>query len=336
MTETAPLYASGQFDAVDQEGEYLNVGDISLHETDYMETSLTSDDEDEDDENENENEEDEDEDVGFQAALAASTLEMENTRKQEELELQQAIEASNDVDQDVKLTLDTERAIEMSLEQERTLEEMRKAQEEDFLGHFAAESSSILSFDRPSYTSSVSTLLTGGTGSQSRHHPFLSPPASVISNRNASVSSASRYNSREANIPVPIGSDSSATVTDIDISAYPPPNLSPTASTNWELMAEKGDPVSVSVPGQTSSSSPATSKREREYKIPLPNSLPSNIGPDSLNTEDDAPFPEVQDGHPTPPKPQHERLFSSSRLSNNTDTGCGRYRSDNYTCEARR
>ncbi|SJL02775.1 uncharacterized protein ARMOST_06111 [Armillaria ostoyae] len=127
MAEAAPFYASGRFDEADHEGAYLSNDDISLDGTDYTETSLTSDGEDEG--------EDEDEDVGLQAALAASKSEMENDLRQEELELQRAVEALKDADQEVKFKSDAERAIEISLELERTSWEMGKAQEER-LGRF--------------------------------------------------------------------------------------------------------------------------------------------------------------------------------------------------------
>ncbi|PBK65383.1 hypothetical protein ARMSODRAFT_442932 [Armillaria solidipes] len=127
MAEAALSYASGRFDEADHEGAYLSNDDISLDGAVYTEISLTSDGEDEG--------EHEDEVVGLQAALAASKSEMENDLRQEELELQRAIEASKDADQEIKFKSDAERAIEISLEQERTSWEMRKSQEEG-LGRF--------------------------------------------------------------------------------------------------------------------------------------------------------------------------------------------------------
>ncbi len=43
MAEAAPVYASGRFDEVDHEGTSLSNDEASLRETDFTETSLTSD-----------------------------------------------------------------------------------------------------------------------------------------------------------------------------------------------------------------------------------------------------------------------------------------------------
>ncbi|SJL02785.1 uncharacterized protein ARMOST_06121 [Armillaria ostoyae] len=289
MAEAAPLYASGSFDKVDHEETYLSDDEAILHETDYTETSLTSDGEDED--------ADEDEDVELQAALAASQLDIENVLRQEEMEFQRAVEASQDADQDVKLKLDTERAIEMSLEQERTLREMREAQEER-LGRFAAESLSDPSLDRPSSPSSVSTVSTGDTESRLRHHSFLSPPASIIFNPDEIIPSG--LNSLGASVTVPIGSDSGSTVMDIDISAYPIlPDSPSTTSTDFQRHFEKNNSAYVSGPSLESSSLPTSTHRIESQSL-LVTPFRSNVRPDGFNTENT-----VRD--PTPPKPQYER-----------------------------
>ncbi|KAK0218518.1 hypothetical protein EDD85DRAFT_797655 [Armillaria nabsnona] len=142
MAEAAPFYASGRFDETTHERAYLSSDDSGLHGTDYTDTSLTSEGGDDD--------VDEDEDVGLQAALAVSKSEMENDLRRDEPELQRAIEASKDGDED-----------------ERTFKEMRKAQE-DGLGRFAEESSSDPSLDRQSSASSVATLSTGETALRAR------------------------------------------------------------------------------------------------------------------------------------------------------------------------
>ncbi|KAK0436150.1 hypothetical protein EV421DRAFT_1138929 [Armillaria borealis] len=276
MAEAAPFYPSGRFDEADHEGGYLSHYDTSLHGTD-TESSLTSDGDDED------GDEDEDEDIGLQAALAASESEMEALR-QEELELQRAIEASIDADQDVKFKMDTERAIEISLHQERTFEEMRKVQEE----RLDAESSSDTSLDRPSSPSSVSTISADGTASRARHHPFLSPPASIIFSADETL--PSRFNSLGS-----IDSDSGSTVTDIDISAYPLLPDSPSAGfMDSQLPDEEDDGFGH---GQRTSGSPQSSS-------PPPSLLlPSSVHPDVLHSEDAIPFPEVL----APANPQYER-----------------------------
>ncbi|KAK0436287.1 hypothetical protein EV421DRAFT_1908155 [Armillaria borealis] len=278
MAEAAPLYASGSFDEVDHEGTYLSDDEASLHETDYTETSLTSDGEDED--------VDEDEDVGLQAALAASTLEMENALRQEELELQRAVEASKDADQD-----------------ERTFKEMRKVQEAG-LGRFPEEPSSVPFLHRPSSASSMSTVSSGDTASRSRHHPFLSPPASIIYNPNKTIPTG--FNSLEANIAVPIDINSRSTVTDIDISAYPLLPESPsTSSTNLQLPYEKDTPAYVARVGQRSYSPTAPPPSRSSPKTPLP----SNVRPDVFHAEDAVPFPQVSNRRPAQEKPQHEGDF---------------------------
>ncbi|PBK61696.1 hypothetical protein ARMSODRAFT_623588 [Armillaria solidipes] len=278
MAEAAPFYPSGRFDEADHEGGYLSHDDTSLHGTDDTESSVTSDGEDGD--------EDEDEDVGLQAALAASKSEMEDAVRQEELELQRAIEASNDADQDVKFHLDTERAIEISLHQERTLEEMRNVQEE----RLDAESSSDTYFDRPSSPSSVSTISADSTASRARHHPFLSPPASIIFSADETV--PSRFNSLGS-----IDSDSGSTVTEIDISAYPLLPDSPSASSmDLQLPDEKEDAAYGFGDGQGSSSSTTPPQSSSPPPTPHPSSV-------FLQSEDAIPFPEVL----TPANPQYER-----------------------------
>lgn len=274
MTEAAPSYSSGRFDEADHEGGYLSHDDTSLHGTD-TESSLTSD----------EDEEDDDEDVGLQAALAASTSEMEDALR-EELELQRAIEASKDADQDVKFELDTERAIEISLYQERTLEEMRNIQEER-LGHFGAESSSTTSL---SSASSVSTVSADGTASRARHHPFLSPPASIIFSADETLPSG--FNSLGS-----IYGDLGSTGTEIGSSAYPLLPDSPSASSMDLQRPDEKDDASY---GHEDGHSPTT---RRQSLSPPPTPLPSGVRPDVFHHEDAIPFAEVL----ARAKPQYER-----------------------------
>ncbi len=268
MTEAAPSYSSGRFDEADHEGGYLSNDATSLHGTD-TESSLTSD----------EDEDDEDDDVGLQAALAASKSEMEDALR-EELELQRAIEASKDEDQDVRFHLDTELALEISLHQERTLEEMRKVQEE----HLDAESSSDTSLDRSSSPSSVST---DGTELRARHHPFLSPPASIIFSAEETLPSG--FNSLAS-----IDSDSGSMVTEADISLLPD---SPSASSMDLQRPDEKDDASY---GHEDGHSPTT---RRQSLSPPPTPLPSGVRPDVFHHEDAIPFPEVL----ARAKPRYER-----------------------------
>ncbi|KAG7439375.1 uncharacterized protein BT62DRAFT_739914 [Guyanagaster necrorhizus] len=281
MAKTALLHALERFDEADQDGEHLRDHDTSQNLTVSTETSLMSDEEDVDEE--------EEEDIGFQAALAASRSDTEDTLKQEELELQKAIEASNDVDQDVKLMLDTERAIKMSLGQEKTLKEMRKVQEEEFLRSFSGESPTIPSFDLPSYASSISNITTDGTGSLPRHHPFLSPPTSVILGLDATTVS-SQFIFPEPRIPVP--SDSGSTVTDIDISPFPLPPVSPSICSEEvaELSSDREkNPLHDSEPGHISSVPRGTPPCKGYFLRPI-----SNPAPETVGTEN-APLPEIMD-----------------------------------------
>ncbi|KAK0492390.1 hypothetical protein EDD18DRAFT_1184387 [Armillaria luteobubalina] len=279
MAEAAPFYPSGCVDEADHES--LSNDDTTLHETDETESSLTSDGEGED----VEEDEEEEDDVGLQAALAASKLDMEDTLRQEELELQRAIEASQDVEQDAKFELDTERAIEMSLSQERDFDEMRIVQER--LCHSDAGSSSDTPVGRPSSPSSVSTISAGSTSSRSRHHPFLSPPASIIFS--ADESGPSRFSSLGAVLP--IDSDAGSTATEIDISAYPllPDSPSAASSVDFQLPDGRDDDAygfgdcqrtfSLTTSPQSSSSPPSL--------------LPSRVCASVFHTEDSIPFPEA-------------------------------------------
>ncbi|KAK0222404.1 hypothetical protein IW262DRAFT_1482460 [Armillaria fumosa] len=280
MAEAAPLYPSGRLDEADH--EYLSNDGTSLHGTDDTESSLTSDGEDEDEEDE--------EDIGLRAALAAS-LEMEDALREEELELQRAIEASQDTDQDVKFELDTEQAIQISMSQERDFEEMQRVQEER-LGHFDAGSSSDTSLGRPSSPSSVSTISADGTSSRSRHHPFLSPPASIIFSPDESGFSG--FSSLGATGPT--DSDTESTATEIDISAYPLLPDSPSASSVDLQFPDERDGAAYSFGDVQGTPSLTTSPQSSSSP---PSFLPSKVRPGVFHTE----VPEV----PSRANPQYER-----------------------------
>ncbi|KAK0185367.1 hypothetical protein F5146DRAFT_1069982 [Armillaria mellea] len=284
MAEAAPLYPSGRIDEADHEGRYLGNEDPGLHGTDDTESSMTSDGEDEDEE------EDEDEDdIGLQTALAASRSEVEDALRQEELDLQRAIDASKDADQDVKFTWDTQRAIEISLHEERTLEEMRKFRDE----LLDTESTSS---DQPGSPSSVMTVSPDGTTSRARHHPFLSPPASVIFSADKTGPGPSGFSSLGAWGAVPIDSDSGTTATEVDISAYPLPPDSPSTG-SMDLQEDEA------AYGFWHGQRPGTSTTPPRSSSPPPTVLTSRVRPDVFHSEDSMLFPEV----PARMSPQYER-----------------------------